>query len=339
MKPLAAPAMVGKLAGDAVKYTVGGLVSAGGQAVQKIGDNKRDALDPLGRLEEQRLVDVANRHEHGIDMTSEKQGLTRREEVAARGVRMEQGDKAKKIWNGPKKRSWGRIAQNAIAAPFRGIGKAVKSLVTSPAAGIKSTYNFFAKYGRKAVNGISNNSWNRKRRANNALKRLRERSEANGEGRYPAAPADALKADSPLKQSKFLNFRGAEASIRSHTRDVRKAQGFDNILGQKDYEKLSERDRRDYRVKEKTLLTESPKFEGANNKVANDSEIIKGIAQKFADPDAQAQGDQQQDPANALPGNAAAGADNDDFEMRIRHIATGGFIVPAGTLASTGAGS
>jgi hypothetical protein len=31
--------------------------------------------------------------------------------------------------------------------------------------------------------------------------------------------------------------------------------------------------------------------------------------------------------------------DNDDFEMRIRHIATGGFLVPAGTIASTGAGS
>jgi hypothetical protein len=30
--------------------------------------------------------------------------------------------------------------------------------------------------------------------------------------------------------------------------------------------------------------------------------------------------------------------DNDDWEMRIRHIATGGFIVPAGTMASTGAG-
>lgn len=28
--------------------------------------------------------------------------------------------------------------------------------------------------------------------------------------------------------------------------------------------------------------------------------------------------------------------DNDDFEMRIRHIATGGFIVPAGTIASRG---
>ena len=33
------------------------------------------------------------------------------------------------------------------------------------------------------------------------------------------------------------------------------------------------------------------------------------------------------------------GFDNDDFEMRIRHIATGGFIVPAGTMASTGAGA
>lgn len=31
--------------------------------------------------------------------------------------------------------------------------------------------------------------------------------------------------------------------------------------------------------------------------------------------------------------------DNDDFEMRIRHVATGGFLVPTGTVASTGAGS
>jgi hypothetical protein len=31
--------------------------------------------------------------------------------------------------------------------------------------------------------------------------------------------------------------------------------------------------------------------------------------------------------------------DNDDFEMRIRHIATGGFLLPTGTIASTGAGS
>ena len=31
--------------------------------------------------------------------------------------------------------------------------------------------------------------------------------------------------------------------------------------------------------------------------------------------------------------------DNDDFQMRIRHLATGGFLVPAGTFASTSAGS
>ena len=31
--------------------------------------------------------------------------------------------------------------------------------------------------------------------------------------------------------------------------------------------------------------------------------------------------------------------DNDDFQMRIRHIASGGFLVPAGTFASTGAGA
>jgi hypothetical protein len=34
----------------------------------------------------------------------------------------------------------------------------------------------------------------------------------------------------------------------------------------------------------------------------------------------------------------AGSFDNDDFQMRIRHLATGGFLVPAGTFASTGAG-
>ena len=33
------------------------------------------------------------------------------------------------------------------------------------------------------------------------------------------------------------------------------------------------------------------------------------------------------------------GFDNDDFEMRIRHVATGGFMLPTGTIASTGAGA
>ena len=45
----------------------------------------------------------------------------------------------------------------------------------------------------------------------------------------------------------------------------------------------------------------------------------------------------------ALGGGAVPEAygsfDNDDWQMRIRHIATGGFFVPAGTIASTGAGS
>jgi len=45
----------------------------------------------------------------------------------------------------------------------------------------------------------------------------------------------------------------------------------------------------------------------------------------------------------ALGGGAVPEAygsfDNDDWQMRIRHIATGGFFIPAGTIASTGAGS
>ena len=40
----------------------------------------------------------------------------------------------------------------------------------------------------------------------------------------------------------------------------------------------------------------------------------------------------------AVPENFGS-FDNDDWQMRIRHIATGGFFVPAGTIASTGAGS
>ncbi len=317
--PLTTVAPVLKVAKDAAKYTAGGLISSAGQAVQKIGDDKRERLDPKNLLEEQRLTDLANRHEHGIDMTSEEQGLTRREEVAARGVRFEQGDQAKKIWEEPKKRTWGRIAQNVIAAPFRGVAKAVKSLVTSPAEGVKGTVNFFAKYGRKFGNWISNNSWNRKRRAKNALARLRERSAAPVADRHPASPANALTADSPLTGGKkwFLNFRGAEAALRSHTRDVRKAQGFDNILGQKDYEKLSEDDRREYREKENFLLKTSPKYDNAMANVAEDSQLIQGIAQRF-DPDppaGQGQNVQQQAPANAPLANPAVAPDNGEFEM------------------------
>jgi hypothetical protein len=40
----------------------------------------------------------------------------------------------------------------------------------------------------------------------------------------------------------------------------------------------------------------------------------------------------------AVPENYGS-FDNDDWQMRIRHIATGGFFIPAGTLVSTGAGS
>jgi hypothetical protein len=40
----------------------------------------------------------------------------------------------------------------------------------------------------------------------------------------------------------------------------------------------------------------------------------------------------------AVPENYGS-FDNDDWQMRIRHIATGGFFVPAGTIASTGAAS
>jgi hypothetical protein len=40
----------------------------------------------------------------------------------------------------------------------------------------------------------------------------------------------------------------------------------------------------------------------------------------------------------AVPENYGS-FENDDWQMRIRHTATGGFFVPAGTIASTGAGS
>jgi hypothetical protein len=40
----------------------------------------------------------------------------------------------------------------------------------------------------------------------------------------------------------------------------------------------------------------------------------------------------------AVPENYGS-FENDDWQMRIRHTATGGFFIPAGTIASTGAGS
>ena len=290
LKPLTAAALPATLAKDAAKYTVGNLISTAGQAVQKVGDSKRDAADPEGILENQRLIDLKNQHEFGYDTTSTEMGRTREQEVTERGVRFEKGDDAKRIWEGPKKRTWGRIAQNAVAAPFRGIGKAIKGLATSPAAAFKSIVNPVAKYGRKFGNWVSNNSWNRKRRANNALERLRARTDPNNANPYPAEAESALKADSPLGKNRMLNFRGADAAIRSHTRDVRQAQGFDNILGQKDYEKLDHADRVDYRERERALLTSSPKYANMADSFTQDSDQIRSIAQQFDVEPAAAQG-------------------------------------------------
>ena len=290
LKPFTAAALPLTLAKDAAKYTVGNLISTAGQAVQKVGDSKRDAADPEGILENQRLIDLKNQHEFGYDTTSTEKGRTREQDVAERGVRFEDGDNAKRIWEGPKKRTWGRIAQNAVAAPFRGIGKAFKGLVTSPAAAFKSMVNPIAKYGRKFGNWVSNNSWNRKRRANNALERLRARTDPNNANPHPAEAEGALKADSPLGKNRMLNFRGADAAIRSHTRDVRQAQGFDNILGQKDYEKLNQADRVDYRERERALLTTSPKYANMADSFTQDSDQIRSIAQQFDVEPAAAQG-------------------------------------------------
>jgi hypothetical protein len=310
LKPLTAAAVPATLAKDAAKYTVGNLISTTGQAVQKIGEGRRDAVDPEGILEKQRLIDLKNQHEHGYDKQSEDQILdgtknpeTRRQAVTARGVRFEKGDHAKKIWDGPKKRSWGRIAQNGWMAVPRGIGKAVKGLVTSPASALKGIYNPIAKYGRKAGNWLSNNRWNRRRRANNALETLRTRAAAPDEAtRYPAAAKGALRADSPLGTHRFLNFRGAEAAIGSHTRKVRQAQGFDNILGQKDYEKLDRAERVEYRELERNLLTGSSKYANVADKFGDDSALIRTVANQFDDPAAApAQPGDQQAPANAAP--------------------------------------
>jgi hypothetical protein len=62
---------------------------------------------------------------------------------------------------------------------------------------------------------------------------------------------------------------------------VRQAQGFDNILGQKDYEKLNQADRVDYRERERALLTSSPKYANMADSFTQDSDQIRSIAQQF----------------------------------------------------------
>ena len=291
-KPLSAIAGfgVGKIIKDSAKYTVGGLINTTGQAIQAVGDAKRDRLDPEGLLEHQQLIDLKNRHEHGIDALSEEQGRTRKEDVLARGLRFEKDDQARRIWDGPTKRTKGRIAQNLALAPVRGVGNAVKGLLTLPTKIARPTINFFAKYGRKTGRGIANLYPFRKLRAKRALARLKARTRLPADQRYPAQPADALRADSPLESQRsgwrkfkngFMNWRGADAAIRNHARHVRSAQGLDNVLGQEDFMTLSAADRRKYRRYEDSLLENSPKYANATQAHSQDEQAIRSVAGEF----------------------------------------------------------
>jgi hypothetical protein len=67
--------------------------------------------------------------------------------------------------------------------------------------------------------------------------------------------------------------------------------------------------------------------------------VVLGFLRGFEAPELRVKAAAGQSFGGGAVPEAYGSFDNDDWQMRIRHIATGGFFVPAGTIASTGAGS
>jgi hypothetical protein len=67
--------------------------------------------------------------------------------------------------------------------------------------------------------------------------------------------------------------------------------------------------------------------------------VVLGFLRGFEAPELRVKAAAGQSFGGGAVPEAYGSFDNDDWQMRIRHIATGGFFIPAGTIASTGAGS
>jgi hypothetical protein len=109
------------------KAAIGNTLQIAGQTADFIADKRRDALDPKGEARQQVLTDLANRHDFGQDSNSESPELTQDEaaaktrvaEVDAKGVRFEKDDQAKRVFEGRKRRTGGRLAENAAMSVIK----------------------------------------------------------------------------------------------------------------------------------------------------------------------------------------------------------------------------
>lgn len=277
-----------------VKATVSKLVGAVGQSVEGVSDFAKDRIDPEALGEQQSLVDLANRHNVGQDSAGGGSGMTRREEADAYGIRFEKGDHAKRLWKGRKKRSAGRIAENFLSAPLRGLASVPMGIWK----GAKSLGGLFAntlpKYGRKFGNWLGKNRFSTSRRGRKGFENMmaigdrdeaRKRQDAAYLGRDLGMMEKKRVNDDPdriakrswLRRKIFKGpdkdawrgkddpraWRGAEAQVRSAARTHLHATGRDLMLGRKEFNSLNAYERKMYKDVERNRVRNSPEYQKA----------------------------------------------------------------------------
>ncbi len=334
-----------------VKATTSKVVGALGQTVEGVSDFAKNRIDPDALAEQQSLIDVANRHNRGNDSAGGGTGMNRREEADAYGVRFEKGADARKLWGGRKKRSAGRIAENFLSAPVRGLASLPMGIWKGAKAIGGLFTNTIPKYGRKFANWVGSNRFSTARRGRQGFENMmavgnrdeaRKRQDAAYLGRDLGMMEQKRANEDPDRQAKkswlsrtFFKgpdkaawrgkddpgaWRGAEAQVRHAARVHLHATGRDLMLGRKEFNSLNAYDRKMYKSTERNRVQNSPEYQKALDS-QNTEAIARVRAQLAAQEPAEEAAEQPvvQESAESQPlGESALLGDADpaaDFEM------------------------
>jgi hypothetical protein len=282
------------------KAAIGNTLQIAGQTADFIADKRRDALDPKGEARQQVLTDLANRHDFGQDSNSESPELTQDEaaaktrvaEVDAKGVRFEKDDQAKRVFEGRKRRTGGRLAENAAMSVIKFPWTVGKGLVGLGKKLFTAGSDWWHRKG-----------WWQKRKFKIASRRLAEMErldaaqkaqldaaqkaqaapdnaapegiEAGGadapdnaeQDGIPAGEAPAPAAGKPWKKSKLGVDRGIRLAVRA-VRAEQAAEGQGGGIGWKDSRGMGSDDMKKYMALETSVVEGTDKFKRVQNKAS-----------------------------------------------------------------------
>ena len=278
----AAPVLMG------AKAAIGNTLQVAGQTADFIADNRREALDPKGEARQQVLTDLANRHDFGQDSSQEltedeAAAKTRVAEVDAKGVRFEKNDQAKRVFEGRKRRTGGRLAENAamsvIKSPWtvlKGLGKSIGGLGKKIWTGTSSWWHGKGKWhNRKGA---------RRARGQAEIERLTAAKEAQANNNVPGG-IEAGEAAAPAAPKPW-GMWGAEHGIRHGVRAERAAAGQGGGIGLKDSKILSIGDRQRFKALERDVVAGTDKFKSVENKASEEGyKSIIASGRAALDPD------------------------------------------------------